>query len=362
MRHGTMIGRHRSSANLPKGGGEGGPWLIGKSFAIPMETPMYGYTVRAPLDELTPREHDWDPPPPLPSTYPPTNLFRVDQLTGDRYYLYYPSGPTIPNRTVTGEGYASQASSSWFTPPKYTVATTLATRVTPTLDVAAIDTTTGRLVRFRAGGIASASDFNGFYPGYNAFGGSDVSSQYPWAPYYNLAVIHTSRGHDQQHTYAWATINNISDVQGGEVDVDWTITLRRGGTTSSGYYYQHFPLQWMENGGERFFTMPLTETQSVELTVPRFEHGRRYEGQRYQADYRLFDAHRPPPWDTNGPVVPLGRHDFTAEVATSSTVWTTIDDGPSYVRLSDSSGAHDLVRTPTTNMVEFRMHNKAAVV
>lgn len=348
-----MVGRHRSSANLPKGGDGGESWLVGKSFNIPMETPRYGYTVRKPGTPFTPNENEPNPPDPLPTTWPSTNLFR--EADGDRWYLYYPEGVKTFQRTVTGEDYTRWLNGIPVNMRDLLVPSFKITGGEAVTDALAVDVESGGLVRFKS----TVQDFNLYRPGYTHYSGGQVTG-WPWAPHYKLAALSQSRNHYEQHTYAWATVDNVGPVEGGEVDVDWTITLRRkGGST---FYQQHFPLQWLENGGERFFVMPLSSSQRVRLTTPRFEHGRRYESQRYQASYRFFDANTPPPWDTNGTPVPLGRQDFTAEVVGSSSLWSAINDGPSYVRLSDSSGAHDLVRTPTTNTVRIRMHNKGVIV
>lgn len=344
MKHGTMIGRHRSSANLPKGGVGGESWLVGKSFNIPMETPRYGYTVRKPGAPFVPNPNEPDPPDPLPTVWPSTNLFR--EADGDRWYLYYGEGTKLFNRTVVGEDYAKL---TWSL-PDFTI-----TGGEAITDALAVDVNTGGLVRFKS----TVQDFNLYRPGYTHYTGARVTA-WPWAPHYELAALSQSRNHYEQHTYAWATVDNVGPVEGGEVDVDWTVTLRRkGGST---FYQQHFPLQWLENGGERYITQSLNSTQRVRLTTPTFENGRSYSGQRYQASYRTFDAHTPPPWDTNGTPVMLGRQNFTAEVVGAGTLWSTITGGPSYVRLSDSSGAYDLVRTPTTDTVMIRMSNKGVVV
>ena len=353
MRHGTMIGRHRSTANLPKGVEGGESWLVGKAFSIPMETPRYGYTVRKPGKPFTPNPNEPNPPAPLPTTWPSTKLFR--EADGDRWYLYYDEGIKTFSRTVTGEDYTKwlngfPASIRDSMAPKFTIPG--GEGVTNAL---AVDVKTGGLVRFKS----TVQDFNLYRPGYKHYSGGQVTA-WPWAPYYKLSALGESRPHDVQHTYAWATVNNIGPVEGGEVDVDWTITLRRrGGST---FYQQHFPLQWLENGGDRFITQPLNSTHRVRLTFPRFENGWRYVGRRYQADYRSFDAHTPPPWNTNGTPVLLGSQNFTAEVVGAGSLWSTITGGPSYVRLSDSSGAYDLVRTPSTNTVMISMHNKGVVV
>lgn len=353
MRHGTMVGRHRSSANLPKGAAGGESWLVGKSFNIPMETPRYGYTVRKPGEPFTPNPNEPDPPDPLPTTWPGTNLFR--EASGDRWYLYYGEGTKTFSRTVVGENYTQ-----WLNNFPASVRDSMAPDFTipggeAVTDALAVDVTTNRLVRFKS----TVQDFNLYRPGYTHYSGGQVTA-WPWAPYYELAALRESRAHYEQHTYAWATVDNIGPIEGGEVDVDWTITLRRkGGST---FYQQHFPLQWMENGGDRFITQSLNSTQRVRLTFPRFEGGRIYRGERYQASYRTFDAHTPPPWDTNGTPVLLGTQNFTAEVVSAGSLWSTISGGPSYVRLSDGSGAIDLVRTPTTDTVMIRMSNKGVVV